>query len=57
MGIGPVDAIRKLLKCTDMSLDKIDLVEVSETKNGVATSSVCLSTLYQCTLDKILTKE
>ena len=30
MGIGPVDAIRKLLKYTNMTLDKIDLVEVSQ---------------------------
>ena len=30
MGIGPVDAIRNLLRSTGMSLDKMDLVEVSQ---------------------------
>ncbi len=30
MGIGPIDAIRKLLKQTGLSLDDIDLIEINE---------------------------
>lgn len=37
MGIGPVDAIRKLVDCTGINLDTVDLVEVS----GVQYDQTC----------------
>jgi acetyl-CoA acyltransferase 2 len=30
MGIGPVEAIRKLLKAANLSLDQIDIIEINE---------------------------